>query len=37
MGWHGLDSYGSEQGQVVCSFGQGNELLGYVKFKEFCD
>jgi hypothetical protein len=34
---HGLDSYGSEQGQVACSCGQDNEPLGYVKLREFYD
>jgi len=37
MGRHGLDSYGSEQEQLACSYGQDNEPLGYVKLIEFHD
>lgn len=37
MGTHGLDSCGSEQGQVACSCGRGNDPMGCVKLKEFHD
>ena len=34
---HGMDSYGSEQGQVACCCGWDNEPLGYVEHREFHD
>ena len=38
VGWgHGLDSSGSGQGQLVGSFGFGNEPSGSIKYGEFLD
>jgi hypothetical protein len=37
LGQHGLDSSGSERGQVACSCEHSNELLGCMKFGEFIE
>jgi hypothetical protein len=35
MGYRGLDSSGSRQGQVVGSCGHGKGLLSFIKFVKF--